>query len=276
MLRRRFLKLSAMTGAATLFPWRSAYAAFAQTMALKKFIQPLRGLGPGGIPVATPVQPGPYPRIDYYEIALRDFYDQLHPDLPPTRLYGYGNAAPGSEFRHLGGVIVANRDRPVRIKFTNHLPATHILPVDTSIPGAEVDQRQDRAVAHLHGGFVPWPSDGGPFHWIGADGSRGASVVDWLPDQYRAPDGRHFYPNDQSARLMWYHDHALGITRLNAYAGLASAYVLRDDSEQALIATGAIPWREIPLVIQDKIFDTDGSLWYPQRIRHGVFSTSSG
>ena len=114
MLRRRFLKLSAMTGAATLFPWRSAYAAFAQTIALKKFIQPLRGLGPGGIPVATPVQPGPYPRIDYYEIALRDFYDQLHRPAAHQTLWirqcGSGLGVPASS----GGVIVANRDRPVR------------------------------------------------------------------------------------------------------------------------------------------------------------------
>ena len=134
MLRRNFLKLSAMAGAATLFPSRAAYAAFAQIISLKKFIQPLRGLGPTGIPLAMPIQPSPYTGIDYYEIALRDFYDQLHPDLPPTRLYGYGNAAdPRESFRHLGGVIVANRDRPVRIKFINQLPPTHILPVDTSI-----------------------------------------------------------------------------------------------------------------------------------------------
>ena len=276
MLRRSFLKASAMAGAATLFPWRSAYAAFAQTVALRKFIQPLRGLGPGGIPLAIPVQPGPYAGIDYYEIALRDYHDQLHPDLPPTRLYGYGNAAdPPASFRHLGGVIVAGRDRPVRIKFTNHLPATHILPVDTSLPGAELTQ--DRAVAHLHGGFVPWPSDGGPFHWVDPYGNQGESVPEpWLPDANGGMNNDTFYPNDQSARMMWYHDHALGITRLNAYAGLASAYVLRDATEDALVTTGAIPAREIPLVIQDKIFNTDGTLWYPHEYDTELFDLSPG
>ena len=265
MLRRHFLKLSAMAGAATLFPWRSAYAAFAQTIPLTKFIQPLRGLGPNGIPVLTP-NLDTYPGVDYYRIALSQFQDRLHPELPyDTTLWGYSDAAaPGALKRHLGGVIVATRGTPVRIAFENHLPPTHILPVDTSIPGAEPDQAQNRAVAHLHGGFVPWPSDGGPFHWTGADGSRGASVVDWLPDQNGNLTNDTWYPNDQSARLMWYHDHAVGITRLNAYAGLASGYVLRDSAEEALIASGAIPLREIPLVIQDKIFDESGQLWYPR------------
>jgi spore coat protein A len=269
------MKLSAMTGAATLFPWRSAYAAFAQTKPLEKFIWPLRGLGPTGIPLLTPDQ-ATYPGVDYYKIALGEFQDKLHRDLPETTLWGYSDDAPGALKRHLGGVIVATKGTPVRITFRNLLPPTHILPVDTSIPGAEL--AQNRAVAHLHGGFVPWPSDGGPFHWIGADGSGlyGPSVVNWLPDQNGILTNDTWYPNDQSARLMWYHDHALGITRLNAYAGLASAYVLRDSAEMALIASGAIPEREIPLVIQDKIFNFNGSLWYPSEYDTDFFDLFPG
>jgi spore coat protein A len=274
MLRRKFLKLSAMAGAATLFPWRSAYAAFAQTLPLTKFIQPLRGLGPSGIPLLTP-DPVTYPGVDYYKIAVSEFQDQLHPELPGmTTLWGYRDATPGAPQSHLGGVIVARRGTPVRITFENHLPERHILPVDTSIPGAELGP--NRVVAHLHGGFVPWPSDGGPFHWIAADGRRGPSVVDWLPDTSGNLTNDTWYPNDQSARLMWYHDHAVGITRLNAYAGIASAYVLRDDAENALIASGAIPVREIPLVIQDKIFDVNGSLWYPSEYDTDFFDLFPG
>ena len=80
---------------------------------------------------------------------------------------------------------------------------------------------------HLHGGLVPWNSDGGPFSWFtpGAE-TFGSSFQNPGPEPGTA---EYFYPNDQSARLVWYHDHALGITRLNAYAGLASAYILRDD-----------------------------------------------
>ena len=264
MRRRAFLKVAAMAGTAAFIPWRRAYAEFAQTMPLRKFVEPLRGLGPTGIPLATPNRTL-YPGLDYYQIALRDFTDQLHPDLAPTTLWGYGDAAPGAPFRHLGGVIVANRGVPVRINVVNTLPNAHILPVDHSLPGAEVGEAENRAAVHLHGGFVPWPSDGGPFHWSAPDGSRGASVIDWLPtnDPMAPFNHDHYYPNDQSARLMWYHDHALGITRLNAYAGLASGYILRDPAELELIASGAIPSREIPLIIQDKIFDVNGSLWYP-------------
>ena len=273
MDRRAFLRVAAMAGTAALIPWRRAYAAFARTIPLRKFIQPLRGLGGGdGIPVAQSI-PGVYPGLDYYEIKLREFTDQLHPDLLPTRLWGYGDAAPGAPFRHLGGVIAAKRGTPVRIKVVNELPPSHILPVDTSLPGAEPSEAENRAAIHLHGGFVPWPSDGGPFQWTTPDGVRGASVVDWLPaNDPQAPfNDDHYYPNDQSARLMWYHDHAIGITRLNAYAGLASGYLLRDDAELSLIASGAIPSREIPLIIQDKIFATDGSLWYPREYDRDFF-----
>jgi spore coat protein A len=78
------------------------------------------------------------------------------------------------------------------------------------------------------------------------------------------------YPNDQSARLLWYHDHALGYTRLNAYAGLASAYIIGDAAEDELVRLGLIPSGSIPLIIQDKTFKRAddmwgqvGDLWYP-------------
>ncbi|HEY3380425.1 MAG TPA: multicopper oxidase domain-containing protein, partial [Vicinamibacterales bacterium] len=140
---------------------------------------------------------------------------------------------------------------------------------------------------HLHGGFIPWVSDGGPFHWFDAQGNEGLSRVAWLPispgdPRYvRGPKANnlskdYWYPNDQSMRLMWYHDHAVGITRLNAYAGLATGYLLQDAWEQALIKIGAIPAmdRLVPLIIQDKTFigpegnpdggrGRPGDLWYP-------------
>src|SRR4029450_9184459 len=129
----------------------------------------------------------------------------------------------------------------------------------------------NRIALHLHGGLTPWLSDGGTFSWFGADGSDGPSAIS-VPDMGVPPAGsfNYYYPNDQSARMVWYHDHALGITRLNAYAGLASAYVIRDLEEATLIASGAIPSNEIPLVIQDKTFKSvadqwgqPGDLWYP-------------
>ena len=73
------------------------------------------------------------------------------------------------------------------------------------------------------------------------------------------------YENDQEAATLWYHDHALGITRLNVYAGLAGFYILRDANEDALVADHHLPTGpyEIPLVIQDRMFDEFGQLFYP-------------
>lgn len=278
--RRQFLKASVLAGAAAAAPGvllrpQKAYA-FSQSQRLRKFVQPLRGLGPAGIPVLTPDQKT-YPGVDYYEVALGTFTDQLHPDLPKaTQLYGYADAN-NPNFKHLGGLIVAQQGTPVRMRFVNQLPATHILPVDTTIPGAETGQAQNRAAVHLHGGHIPWISDGGPFHWFAPDGTTGPSMVKWLPDNNGNLTTDHYYPNRESSRLMWYHDHAVGITRLNAYAGLATGYVIRDGVEASLIKPdgSGLPdlaengGREIPLIIQDKIFKrvadqwgSPGDLWY--------------
>ena len=223
--RREFLKVAAATGVGTLLPWRRAYAS-AQSPSLRKFIQTLPGLGPSGIPVATSV---PYLGADYYRLTAGEYTQQLHPQLSPTRLWGYADTTTGV-YRHLGPVVVAQRGTPVRLTLTNQLPPIHPLPVDTSLPGAELPP--NRTALHLHGGHTPWLSDGGPFSWFGADGSYGPSAVS-APDMGVPAPGtfNYYYPNDQSARLVWYHDHALGITRLNAYAGLASAYVMRDLDE---------------------------------------------
>src|SRR5581483_4031068 len=132
----------------------------------------------------------------------------------------------------------------------------------------------------------PWISDGGPYHWFDPYGNYGPSIdiVKRTLNPYLLPGQCEvFYPNQQSARLMWYHDHAHDITRLNAYAGVASAYIIRDTFEDNLRNLGLPQYiedggREIPLVVQDKIFvgpdiligdptwpgpTTPGSLWYP-------------
>jgi spore coat protein A len=262
--RREFLEIAGAAGIAAFMPWQRLHAS-AQTPALRKFIQSLPGLGPAGIPVASST---PYLGADYYQLQAAEYTQQLHPQLPATRLWGYADATTGVH-RHLGPVIVAHRGTPVRLTLRNLLPAVHPLPVDTSLPGAEL--AANRMALHLHGGYTPWISDGGPFSWFGADGTYGPSAVS-VPDMGIPAPGtfNYYYPNDQSARMIWYHDHALGITRLNAYAGLASAYILRDLAEASLIASGAIPENEIPLAIQDKIFKPiadqwgqAGDLWYP-------------
>ena len=201
-----------------------------------------------------------YPGVDYYDMEIGSFRQQLHPALPATgqRLYGYRSV--GGQWGHLGGVVLAERGTPVRMKFTNGLPSTHMLPFDGTIRCRGMAERvQDRAAIHLHGGLVPWCSDGGPFHWFTPPEPGtglpiyGGSVVKWLPDKTGALTDDYWYPNNQSARLMWYHDHAIGITRTNAHAGLASGYVVMDT---ALESSLGLPAPGVPLIFQDKTSGT--------------------
>ena len=120
--------------------------------------------------------------------------------------------------------------------------------------------RENRATLHLHGGRTPWISDGTPHQWITPAGEntsypKGVSVQN-VPDMPDPGPGSQtfFYTNQQSARLMFYHDHAYGITRLNVYAGEAAGYLLTDAVEQDLITRGILPAVGIPLIIQDKTF----------------------
>jgi FtsP/CotA-like multicopper oxidase with cupredoxin domain len=173
---------------------------------------------------------------------------------------------------YLGPTLVAQANVPVRVKFTNYLPTgtggNLFIPVDTSDMGAGLgpdginSYTQNRATLHLHGGLTPWISDGTPHQWITPAGEstvypKGVSVQN-VPDMPDPGPGSStfFYTNQQSARLMFYHDHAYGITRLNVYAGEAAGYLLQDTVEKQLQAAGIIPTdaNQIPLVIQDKSF----------------------
>jgi FtsP/CotA-like multicopper oxidase with cupredoxin domain len=249
---------------------------------IRKFISALPSIS-----VAVP-DTTTYPDADYYELELRQYTQQLHPDLPATTLRGYVQVKNGqdvSPISYLGPTIVAQRDRPVRVKFTNKLPTgaggNLFLPVDPTVMGAgmgplgmnamPMDYTQNRANIHLHGGATPWISDGTPHQWITPAGEntpypKGVSVVN-VPDMPDPGDGSmtFYYTNQQSARLMFYHDHSYGITRLNVYAGEAAPYLVTDKIEQDMIdgtnnsginPTGAkvLPDAGIPLVIQDKTF----------------------
>ena len=133
--------------------------------------------------------------------------------------------------------------------------------------------KDNRATLHLHGGVTPWISDGTPHQWITPAGEntgypQGVSVRE-VPDMTGAggagceanDDGcqTFFYTNQQSARLMFYHDHSWGITRLNVYAGEAAGYTITDDTEKKLISSGTIPGAAdtVPLIVQDRTFVPD-------------------
>jgi spore coat protein A len=294
LTRRHILKLGALAGVGMLTPTRwlahaAVARAFSQSTGLRKFAQPLRGVGPGNIPVAAPDgTPAPVTGVTHYTLDINQFTDRLHPDQDYTTLRGYqptvalgGGVQPQ---KHLGGIIVAKKDKPVQITFRNNLDGDHPIPVDPTIMGAEMGA--NRVATHFHGGLVPWISDGGPFAWWDKDGNHGESFVNnqVLNPNAAKNEAEFYYPNGQSARMGWYHDHAVGITRINAYAGIASAYIIRDDFEGNLRNLGLPDFienggRELPIVVQDKIFvnadtiegldptwpgpRTTGSLWYP-------------
>lgn len=293
--RRQFIKGCAIAGAAMALPLkfgvRSAHA-FYQSPGLRKWQTTLRGVGPGQIPVAAPdLFPAPVTGLTHFTINVNQFTDQLHPALGPTTIWGYdpvmklgGGVQPQ---KHIGAIVVANKGTPYQLTFRNNLPNKHIIPVDTTLPGANA--AQNRLSVHLHGGHVPWISDGGPFDWWAPNGTHGQSFLNnvVLNPSAALNEAEYFYPNDQTARLMWYHDHAFGITRLNAYAGIATGYIIRDTFEAGLVGPGGLPafiengGAELPIVIQDKVFvgpniatadptwvskgfpKTPGSLWYP-------------
>ena len=445
-------------------PLPAVDSAGAVTGGIRKFVDGLPGLcgvsAPNDLGQCIPLAvadtttfagTGGNPAADYYEIALVEYTEQLHSDLPATRLRGYvqveTSAIPSGKSAHvalfypdgvtqikdaggnlvygvakpsyLGPTILATRNRPVRVKFTNYLPTTDkggnlFIPTDTTYmgagmgPGGSIKRidltnaggagytasptvvfsappqggtlpvatanvisgmvvsfditnggsgytsaptvtltgggyttrataatvldglpgemyTQNRATLHLHGGNTPWISDGTPHQWTTPQGeatsySKGDSVA-YVPDMWfvngslvascaqqttcavagatndPGPGSLSFYwTNQQSGRLMFYHDHAYGTTRLNVYAGEAAGYLLTDPAQEDLLAAAGVPGtvgstpattdlaHVYPLVIQDKTFvpdtaqllsedptwvnnttwgQTKGSLWFP-------------
>jgi spore coat protein A len=180
--------------------------------------------------------------VPQYEIPMTQQQQQLHRDLPATDVWTYAGSFPGP-------TIEATTGQPIEVKYTNNLPAgTHYLDVDTCAHGPNYWDNSPRTVPHLHGGHVPARFDGQPEY-------------DFMPGAFDTYE----YPNNQPPATLWYHDHALGITRLNVYMGLAGLYLIRDSFEAGLgLPSGEF---EIPLVVQDRQFNPDGSLYYPAALQ---------
>jgi FtsP/CotA-like multicopper oxidase with cupredoxin domain len=257
---------------------------------------------------------GPSP-IDFYEIAVRQFSQQiLPPGQPETTVWSYGSANHPATFNYPAFTVEASWQAPVRVKWINDLVDSsgsylpHLLPVDQTLhwanpPGGESgrdghgESQEPYAgpvpiVTHVHGAHAPDWADGYAEAWY-------LPAATNIPDDYAAegswyetfqaksgmawdPGTATFeYPNDQRAATLWYHDHSLGMTRANVYAGPAGFFLLRggpDDvvldarSGQPAVLPGPAPaqddepgmtYYEIPIAIQDRSFNTDGSLAYP-------------
>jgi spore coat protein A len=169
-------------------------------------------------------------------IRLSEFRQKLHRDLPPAIVWGFEGCTPGP-------TIEAKRGQPLTVEWSSQLPVKHRLLVDHTIDGAGADVPEVRTTIHLHGGHVSAQNDGYPETWI-------------VPGQKQ----QTFYPNQQPGATLWYHDHAMGITRLNAMMGLAGVYRLIDPEEQHLgLPSGAY---DVPLTLQDRTLDARGQIAY--------------
>jgi len=189
--------------------------------------------------------------VEQYEVRVTETAQNLHSELPDTDVWVYAGSFPGP-------TIEATANVPLEVTYVNDLPTTgnrrggHYLEVDECAHGPSYWQDTARVVTHLHGGHTPARFDGQPEHHI-------------LPGELDVYE----YPNTQIPATLWYHDHALGITRLNVYMGLAGFYLIRDPFEESL---GLPADRyEIPLVVQDREFNDDGSFFYPPTIQDAFF-----
>ena len=295
---------------------------------VEQFVTPM--LVPPVMPSAGTIVERGGKNIDYYEISMKQFQQQILPQgLPPTTVWGYGAKSAQSN----RGLLVHNApsltieakwNRPVRVKWINELVdedgnyLPHLLPVDPTLhwanPPGGVDGRDSRPefdetpgpytgpvpiVTHVHGAVgVADDSDGYAEAWYLPDAndipgshSREGSWYGFFARKaaasYGVTWGRGFatfqYPNTNRASTIWYHDHALGMTRLNVYAGPAGFYLIRGGPDDTVTDTrtgaqavlpGPAPrendrfpsnkrYREIPIAIQDRSFEADGSLFYP-------------
>jgi spore coat protein A len=218
--------------------------------------------------------------------------------------YAWSYIKPGQTARdsYIGPVVLATRGQPTEMKFVNLLGdsrTTNVLAYKYSTdqtlhwadplhneantwnhmamppePGSEGAANYDGpipAVVHLHGGEVPPQLDGGPDAWFTSDGG-------YIGHAFYSRDGNtpcnysiYRYPNSQEGALIWFHDHTLGATRLNVYCGLAGAYLIADPNDTLLANLPTL----FPLVIQDRMFDTNGQLFFPSDSAGGVLWTTN-
>jgi spore coat protein A len=342
--RRDFIKVGAVAGAVGLVAV-VGYSILGDDFKPFGFrFKPLELLGPKEIPkfktalLIPPVMPqaatlgSGQAEIDYYEISVRQFEQQILPEgLPKTTVWGYGAVKAANENGLLlhnapSLTIEATFGKPVRVKWLNELVDSagnylpHLLPVDPTLhwanPGGGEAQRDQRPafaktpasytgpvpiVTHVHGAIgVGDESDGYAEAWFLPTArnipAEYATVGTWYnffagkaaaaqAEAWQPGSATFQYPNRGRAATLWYHDHTLGLTRVNVYAGPAGFFIIRGGPDgdaavldsrnnQTAVLPGPAPkagdpfpptqpYYEIPIAIQDRAFNSDGSLFYP-------------
>lgn len=223
-----------------------------------------------------------------YRVTAVEMTEQILPaGFPKTTVLGYGGLAKdaitgeplGFVSNSPGPTFEALRGQAINVEYINNITQPEFLAVDPTINWANPNgmatpqapyaqfpggysqaQSQVPISTHLHGGEVQSTSDGGPDSWYTATGVKGMAYNTYIP----APSNAAWdhYPNQQPSATLWYHDHSMGLTRINVYSGMAGFYLLRDptDAIADLLPTGKY---DVPLAIQDRNFNADGSLNFP-------------
>ena len=281
LTRRDFVKLSAVAGAGAALPgwaqlaWGEALAAGLSDPAQQpKFAY----LVPNALDPGFMFRPDKKGRI---KIKLAEgsqttglvSYNKRKKKLLRTSIFGYKDGAKSGTVTWPGRTIQVQRNGgQTQVQWQNNLPNYHLLPVDTSLHWAySLEGYQQYSIAnngvpivtHLHGGHSDFQFDGNPEFFYSPGGAiRG-------PQWQNVPGGFTMdfrYENDVPAGNLWYHDHALGITRLNVYAGLAGFYFVRDGIDTGTqgneFGLPAFPY-EMALAVQDRMFALNGDLFYP-------------
>jgi FtsP/CotA-like multicopper oxidase with cupredoxin domain len=218
---------------------------------------------------------------EFQQKVLPDaFYSTLaRPFRNGTYVWGYGNAPlddppPGS---WPGVTVEAQKGTATTIKYVNDLPANPVLrsylTIDQTIHWADPLKAGHvftpytgpiPTVVHLHGAEDSSTVDGAPEAWFTNNGLHGAGYFTSAPTDPNA--AIYTYPNNQQSTTLWFHDHSLGITRINVFSGLATFYFIRDQFDTGLVGNPlGLPAgnQEIELMIQDRQFDTNGQLLFP-------------
>lgn len=249
LTRREWMKQAALAAAGSSLPgrraWAMQHARTLDAMKLESFVDPLplpQRMSPIGRRSSTELNAVDAP---YYRISIRSREWKMHRDLPPSQIWSYGDGGAPVLFE-------ARKDEGVLIDWWNDLPQKHFLPLNYPLH-VMPDAPPTRTATHLHGARVPAISDGYPEDWYGPGRNRLC-----------------FYPNHQEATGLWCHDHAMGASRLNIFAGLMGWYLLRDDVEDSLgLPSGKY---EVPLLIYDRSFDPQGQLYYPYPPDEGAWA----
>ncbi|WP_214414140.1 multicopper oxidase domain-containing protein [Sphaerisporangium fuscum] len=294
--RRQFLKAGAV-----LLATPATASPLLNPASIAKYVTPL-----AIPPVMPPLPPAGGPTDRYVIGIRQFRQQILPPGSPSTTVWGYGSPHHPHTFSSPAFTLEATVGRPVQLEWVNELVDAagnhleHLLPVDPTLhwanPPGGPSGRDSRPtftatpgsyrgpvpiVTHLHGGYNDDHSDGHPEAWYlpaarnipAGYATEGRQYADFQArsanrhgTSWRPGSAIFHYGNDQRPATMWYHDHTLGITRLNVYAGLAGFYLLRGGPHD--LPPGVLPGpgdhpHEIPIVVQDRSFAADGSLFYP-------------